>query len=86
MRKVAHAADESVIGGHGCERARCPTGVRGWLYVRASPGHPDPRSPGGAEHPVDPAHMLPGFAGSRPDLTADDVRIGLEDLLELTLG
>ena len=33
----------------------------------------------------DPAHILPGFAGSRPDLTADDVRIGLEDLLELTL-
>lgn len=34
----------------------------------------------------DPAHILPGFAGSRPDLTADDVRIGLEDLLELTLS
>lgn len=34
----------------------------------------------------DPAHILPGFAGSRPELTADDVRIGLEDLLELTLS
>ncbi|MFT4167022.1 MAG: aminoglycoside phosphotransferase family protein [Microlunatus sp.] len=34
----------------------------------------------------DPAHILPGFAGGRPDLTADNVRIGLEDLLELTLS
>lgn len=34
----------------------------------------------------DPAHILPGLAGSRPELTPDDVRRGLEDLLLRTLG
>jgi aminoglycoside phosphotransferase (APT) family kinase protein len=34
----------------------------------------------------DPAHILPGMATDRPDLTPDAVRRGLEDLLALTLG
>lgn len=34
----------------------------------------------------DPAHILPGLTITRPDVTADDVRFGLEDLLELTLS
>ena len=33
----------------------------------------------------DPAHILPGLAASRPELTAEDVRRGLEDLLVRTL-
>lgn len=33
----------------------------------------------------DPAHILAGMAGARPDLTPDAVRHGLEDLLALTL-
>jgi aminoglycoside phosphotransferase (APT) family kinase protein len=34
----------------------------------------------------DPAHILPGTANSRPDLSPDTVRHGLEDLLALTLS
>jgi aminoglycoside phosphotransferase (APT) family kinase protein len=34
----------------------------------------------------DPAHILAAVGSSRPDLTAGDVRRGLEDLLALTLG
>ena len=34
----------------------------------------------------DPAHILPGLVHRRPELTADDVRRGLEDLLVHTLG
>ncbi len=34
----------------------------------------------------DPAHILPGLASSRPDITADGVRHGLEDLLARTLA
>ncbi|GAA1848338.1 hypothetical protein GCM10009714_32840 [Microlunatus capsulatus] len=34
----------------------------------------------------DPAHILPAVAAGRPDLTADAVRRGLEDLLALTLA
>jgi len=34
----------------------------------------------------DPAHILAAVGSSRPDLTAGDVRQGLEDLLALTLG
>lgn len=33
----------------------------------------------------DPAHVLPAFAATRPELSADDVRLGLEDLLAATL-
>jgi len=33
----------------------------------------------------DPAHILAAVAPSRPDLSAEDVRRGLEDLLALTL-
>ncbi|WP_168207584.1 phosphotransferase family protein [Microlunatus elymi] len=34
----------------------------------------------------DPAHILPGLAGARPDVRPDDVRFGLEELLERTLS
>jgi aminoglycoside phosphotransferase (APT) family kinase protein len=34
----------------------------------------------------DPAHILPAVASSRPDVSADTIRRGLEDLLALTLG
>lgn len=34
----------------------------------------------------DPAHILPAVAQARPDLTAGCIRLGLEDLLALTLG
>lgn len=34
----------------------------------------------------DPAHILPGVTRSRPDLTADRVRLGLENLLAHTLA
>ena len=34
----------------------------------------------------DPAHILPAVSATRPDLTADRVRTGLEDLLSRTLG
>lgn len=33
----------------------------------------------------DPAHILPAVAGGRPDLSAEDVRHGLENLLAVTL-
>lgn len=34
----------------------------------------------------DPAHILPGLSSTRPDVSPDDVRFGLEDLLEMTLA
>jgi aminoglycoside phosphotransferase (APT) family kinase protein len=33
----------------------------------------------------DPAHVLTAYAANRPDITADQVRFGLEDLLALAL-
>lgn len=34
----------------------------------------------------DPAHILAAVASSRPDLTAEDIRRGSEDVLALILG
>lgn len=34
----------------------------------------------------DPAHILPSLTGNRPDVTADDLRSGLESLLALAMS
>ena len=59
---------------HGGRLDRDPTAARFWVVSDILGFLPDP------------AHILPGTAHSRPDLSPATVRQGLEDLLALTLS